>query len=247
MRGSLFHHAVGSGTERFSLQNPQILAVRLGRETGHEVLARKGAMVAFQGGVEFDGHHLTPRERQVYQYTGEQLNLMRCHGTGTVYLAHQAQYLCILDIAQDGLVVDGDYILAFDPQLSWNVVAIESQESIAATGAYNMELRGHGRVALMTSGKPLVMRVGPQSEAFADADAVIAWSAGLTTRMEAQTTSSRVWRRRRGTGEGWTMCFLGDGFVVVQPHELAGPARFQAGGGPLGMGSGGYRGNQWGG
>ncbi|GAA4956546.1 hypothetical protein GCM10023205_18420 [Yinghuangia aomiensis] len=93
---------------------------------------------------------------------------------------------------------------------------------------------------------PLVLKVDARNEAFVDADAVVAWTVGLSTRMEAQTVGSRVWRRRGGTGEGWNMCFIGEGYVVVQPHEPADPAEYAARGLPYGMGSSGYRGNRWG-
>ncbi|NUP32000.1 MAG: AIM24 family protein [Streptomycetaceae bacterium] len=246
MQGSLFQHVGGQSAERFRLENAQVLAVRLGADAPPEVLARKGAMVAFHGGVDFDATFVTGYERQTYGATGEQLNLMRCYGNGTVYLAHRAQYLCVVDVDHDGLIVDGEYILAFDPHLAWNVVGIDSQEAIAAVGMYNLDMRGQGKIALMTSGKPLVLKVDARNEAFVDADAVVAWTAGLSTRMEAQTVSSRVWRRRGGTGEGWNMCFIGEGYVVVQPRELADPAEYAARGLPFGMGSSGYRGNQWG-
>ncbi|MGR6998611.1 AIM24 family protein [Yinghuangia aomiensis] len=227
MQGSLFQHVGGQSAERFRLENAQVLAVRLGADAPPEVF-------------------VTGYEQQTYGATGEQLNLMRCYGNGTVYLAYRAQYLCVVDVDHDGLIVDGEYILAFDPHLAWNVVAIDSRQAIAAAGMYNLDMRGQGKIALMTSGKPLVLRVDARNEAFVDADAVVAWTAGLGTRMEAQTVSSRVWRRRGGTGEGWNMCFIGEGCVVVQPREPADPDEYAARGLPYGMGSSGYRGSQWG-
>ena len=250
MQSSLFGYAEVQSPDRYVLQNTHMLRVQLGGQHAPEVLARKGTMVAFTGAVDFDGHLVTQGERNAATHTGEQLNLMRCHGNGAVYLANMAQSIHVLDLDFEGLTVDGQYVLALDPTLSWNVVAVESQHNIAGVGAYNLDITGNGKLAIMTSGKPLVMRVTPQQEVFADADAVVAWSTSLTIRMEAQVTSQRVWSRRGGTGEGWNMSFMGEGWVIVQPSEMLPPVEFAAQGGYLarrGLGQqGGMQGNTWG-
>lgn len=245
--GSLSQHAAGVPAERFALQNPHVLAVRLGPEDGHEVVARAGAMIACTGNVSFDGLPVPPHVAQMFAYTGESVDLMRCQGTGVVYLAHLAQSIVVLDVGQGGVTVDGQFVLALEPQLMWTLVAVESAHAIAAVGPYNLDIQGRGKLALMCSGRPVVLRVDHGREVFADADAVIAWSTNLVTRLEAQVTSSRVWRRRGSTGEGWTMAFQGDGYVVVQPSELLPPAEFVRAGGYRGMGRGGYRQGGWGG
>lgn len=248
MQSSLFGYTEIQSQDRWALQNTHMLRVLLGQQN-REVLARKGTMVAFTGGVDFDGHMQAAGERQAARATGEQLNLMRCSGNGTVFLSNMAQAIHVLDLNNEGLTVDGQYILALDSTLSWNVVRVESDQGIASAGGYQLEVGGTGKVAVMTSGKPLVMQVTPQQECFADADAVIAWSAGLVTRMEAQTTSQRVWSRRGGTGEGWNLSFQGQGYVIVQPSELLPPTSFTDAGGYLanrGLGQQGMRGNTWG-
>lgn len=249
MQSSLFGYTEVQSQERWALQSKQMLRVMLGPQN-REVLARKGTMVAFTGGVDFDGHVQSGGERRAAQQTGEQLNLMRCSGNGTVFLANMAQAIHVIDLNNEGLTVDGQYVLALDSTLSWNVVRIESETGIAGVGGYNLEVGGTGKLAVMTSGKPLVMQVTPQQECFADADAVIAWSTSLVTRMESQLTSQRVWSRRGGTGEGWNLSFQGQGYVIVQPSELLPPTSFTAPGGFLanrGLGQqGGMRGNTWG-
>lgn len=249
MQSSLFANAEIQTQERWALQNKHMLRVALGGQS-REVLARKGTMVAFTGGVDFDGHLQTGGERHAAGMTGEQLNLMRCFGAGTVFLANLAQSVHIIDLQNTGLTVDGQYVLALDATLSWNVVAIESEQQIAGVGNYQLEIGGTGKLAVMTSGQPLVMPVTPHQEVFADADAVVAWSSSLVPRMESQVTSQRVWSRRGGTGEGWNLSFQGEGYVLVQPSELLPPVEFTMPGGFLanrGMGQqGGMRGNTWG-
>ncbi|MBN1171463.1 MAG: AIM24 family protein [Micromonosporaceae bacterium] len=244
-------------SERFSLQNGKMLRAVLGQASGMtEFFARKGAMVAYQGMANFDCEYRGWGQHILRAVTGEGLNLMKVSGTGTVFLANQAQDIHLLDLAGDGLAgdglagdgltVDGNNVLAFERSLRWDVVRIQSQVQIAGAGAYNIELTGNGKVALTTSGHPLVMRVTPQNYYFADADAVIAWSSSLQVSMQAAVTSSSVWRPRGNTGEGWQMQFAGEGFVVVQPEELLPPYAALEGGGlaeRFGLGQAGFSGN----
>ncbi|WP_406283041.1 AIM24 family protein [Embleya sp. NBC_00896] len=250
MQSSLFANAPAQTAERFSLQNAHMLKVQLGNGHPQDCLARVGSMVAFQGAVDFDGNMRSGAEQAAAAATGEQLNLMRAVGTGTMWLANMAQSIHVLSLDFDGLTIDGQYVLALDSSLTWNVVALESSQSIAGAGSYQLDIRGNGKIAIMTSGKPLVMRVTGGNEAFADADAVVAWSTGLSIGLEAQATSQRVYSRRRGTGEGWNMSFRGEGYVVVQPSEMLPPADFITSGGWManrGLGQqGGMQGNTWG-
>ncbi|MEU9334249.1 AIM24 family protein [Streptomyces sp. NPDC048290] len=247
MHSTLFAHIPVEHTARYTLQNPQLLKtdVTLGRGA---VLARQGAMVAFEGQVEFDSQYRNRGWRNVERMTGEQLELMRCKGNGIVYLANFAQYLHIMDVGS-GITVDSSAVLAFDDALNVGIVAIDSAVEVASAGAYNLELSGGGQVVLMTSGEPLVLEVTPEKNICCDSDAVIAWSTSLRTQLQAPTSTSAVWRRRGSTGEGWEMHFSGTGHVLVQPSELLPPQHVRASGvlGQFGMGSGGLSGNSLGG
>ncbi|WTW92770.1 AIM24 family protein [Streptomycetaceae bacterium NBC_01309] len=245
MQSPLFNNVALQSTDRFSLQNPQILRVGLDRQSAPEVLARKGAMIAFTGAVDFDGYMPTPGEMRAAAYGAEFMSLMRCFGTGVVYLANQAQHVHVVSLANDALIVDNDSVLALDPGLTWSPVALDAEARISGPGANGLQIGGTGVIALTTPGHPLVMKVGPRNEVFVDADAVVAWSANLTTRLEAQTVSSRIWRRRGQTGEGWMLSFLGEGWVLVQSNEITPANMIQHQGGALGMGQQGYRQNTW--
>ncbi|WP_131767659.1 AIM24 family protein [Candidatus Protofrankia californiensis] len=248
IRSSLLGNPEVQARERFTLQNGKMLKATLGAEGMREFYARKGAMVAYQGGATFDAHWegWGRQFRSLFQ-GGEGLNLMKVSGGGTVFLAYQAQDVHILDLAGDGLTVDGKNVLAFDAGLHWDVVRIDSQVSIAGAGSYQVELSGNGKVAVVTSGAPLVMHVTPQNYYFADADAVVGWSSSLQVSMQAAVTSSSVWRPRGNTGESWQMQFSGDGYVIVQPCELLPPYNALAGAGlaeRFGLGEAGFAGNQ---
>ncbi|MYW67403.1 AIM24 family protein [Streptomyces sp. SID8379] len=243
MQSPLFAYAEQQSQERYTVQNPQMLRVVL---EGHDdIVARKGAMVAYQGLVEFDGEYQTSGQRRARATTGEGLSLMRCHGQGVVYLANLAQYIHVVDVEQDGLTVDSSYVLAMDSSLHHEVIAVDSQFGISGSGKYQLNITGRGKVALMTSGQPLMMQVTPDKYVNADADAIVAWSTRLRVQMQAQTHSSGVWRRRGNTGEGWELSFMGSGYALVQPSELLPPQNAAIGGGlaaQYGMGQQGARG-----
>ncbi|MFF9511641.1 AIM24 family protein [Streptomyces sp. NPDC014724] len=250
MQSPLFHHTEQQSADRYVLQNEQMLRVTLG---GHDdILARKGSMVAYQGLVEFDGEYQSRGQSHSRAHTGEGLDLMRCSGQGTVFLANLAQYVHVVDVDHDGLTVDSAYVLALDSGLHHEVIAVDSQYGIAGTGKYQLNISGTGKVALMTSGQPLMMQVTPDKYVNADADAIVAWSSSLRVQMQAQTHSSGVWRRRGNTGEGWELSFLGQGFALVQPSEVLPPQSAQIGQGiraQYGMGQQGAHGqnqnNAW--
>ncbi|MET9322443.1 AIM24 family protein [Streptomyces sp. NPDC003038] len=227
MQSALFAHTEAQSQDRYTVQNPQLLRVSL---TGtDDVLARKGAMVAYQGLIDFDGEYQTSSQRGARRNTGEGLDLMRCSGQGTVYLANLAQYVHVVDVDQEGLTVDSSYVLALDSTLHTEVIAVDSQYGISGSGKYQLNITGRGKVALMTSGQPLMMHVTPDKYVNADADAIVAWSTSLRVQMQAQTHSTGVWRRRGNTGEGWELSFLGTGFALVQPSEVLPPQNAQLG------------------
>ncbi|MEU5219003.1 AIM24 family protein [Streptomyces sp. NPDC020807] len=221
MQSPLFNHAEQQSQERYVIQNPQLLRVALNGQD--DILARKGAMVAYQGLVDFDGEYQTPSQRRARARTGEGLDLMRCSGQGTVYFANLAQHIHVVEVEQEGLTVDSAYVLALDSSLHTEVIAVDSQYGISGSGKYQLNISGRGKVALMTSGQPLMMHVTPDKYVNVDADAIVAWSTGLRVQMQAQTTNSSVMRRRGSTGEGWELSFLGTGFALVQPSEVMPP------------------------
>ena len=242
MHSTLFAHVPVESTGRYTLQNPQLLKTDV-TQGSSPVLARQGAMVAFEGQVEFDSQYRNRSWRNVERMTGERLELMRCKGNGIVYLANLAQHLHIMEVGS-GITVDSSYVLAFDGSLGVGIVAVDSAVEVASAGAYNLELSGSGQVVLMTSGEPLVLEVGPDKNVCVDSDAVIAWSTSLRTQLQAPTSTSGVWRRRGTTGEGWEMHFGGTGHVLVQPSELLPPQGMRNGGM---LGQFGMRGNSLGG
>lgn len=223
-RDTLFGNTPVESSDAFALQNSKMLKVTLGQQSGmKELFAKSGSMIAYQGGVTFDGNSRSWAQQQTTRMTRQVLPLMKVSGAGTVYFANQAQDLFILELKGDSFTIDKDNLLAFSPGLRWDVVRVDTGQQIGGMDAFNIELTGNGHFVACSQGAPLVMNVDPSNYYFADADAVLGWSSSLAVSMQAAVTSSSVTSMRGTTGEGWQMNFSGEGQVIVQPAEMLPP------------------------
>jgi uncharacterized protein (AIM24 family) len=212
VRSELFASNLEAQTaDAFALQNAKLLRVAL----DGEVMARQGAMVAFQGQVDFEYQGAGGVGRLLKKaFTGEGLPLMRCRGRGDVFFAHDADEIHLIRLEDDALSVNGSNILAFEASLTWDIRRVEGA-SMFAGGLFNTILQGSGWVAITAHGTPVVLQT--DAPTYADAQAAIAWSANL------QTSVNRTMKLGaligRGSGEAVQIAFAGSGFVVVQASE----------------------------
>lgn len=213
MKSNLFGANVEvEGGDRMSLQNPRLLKVRL----DGEVLARQGAMVAYQGAIEFVYEGAGGMKRLVKKaLTGEGVPLMRCRGQGDLFLAHHSDELHMVDLDGDSLTVNGANVLAFDPGLTWDIRKVEGA-TVLSGDVFNMVFTGRGRIALSACGTPVVLDAS-QAPTYADVQSAIAWSSSLQTRLVRTAGAGAL--IGRGSGEAFQLAFEGQGFVVVQASE----------------------------
>jgi uncharacterized protein (AIM24 family) len=218
MRSSLFgENLETTSADTMALQNPRMLKVRLGGPGGQptEVLARQGAMVAYQGSVGFAYEGAGAGRLLKRMVTGEGVPLMRCAGVGDLFLAHDADELHVLDLDGDSITVSGRNVLAFDPSLQWDIRRVEGA-SMLAGGVFNMVFTGTGRLVVSAFGTPVVLNTG-EAPTFADLQAAVAWSSTLQTKLVRTARAQAL--IGRGSGEAFQLAFAGRGFVVVQASE----------------------------
>jgi uncharacterized protein (AIM24 family) len=200
--------------QRFALQNSQLLRVSL----GPDVLSVKGAMVAFQGDVRFDHEKAGGVGKLLKKMvTSEDMPLMRVSGRGEVFFANEAGYVYLIELAGDGISVNGRNLLAFDAALEWDINRVKGAGMMAG-GLFNTTVSGTGSVALCTVGHPVVLDCSQQST-YVDVQACVAWSANLTPNVVSSMNFKSM--LRGGSGEAFQYAFHGPGFVVVQPSEWA--------------------------
>ena len=138
-------------------------------------------------------------------------------------------------LENDMISVNGASILAFSASIEWDIHRIQARGAAMTGGLYNVALRGTGYVAVTTEGEPVALDVAG-APTFADAQAVVLWTAGVSmdVRVDTGGLKSLV---RGGTGETFQMAFGGQGYVLVQPSEgVPQGAGQQTGGGGGGLG-----------
>jgi len=200
--------------EAFTPQGPYALKVELSETS---VMARNGGMVAYQGDVRFEykGGGLGRMLKKVA--SGEDLRLMKCTGSGELFLANQAMLVHVLRLQNESLTVNGQNILAFEDGIEWDVTRVKGGAAgMLAGGLFNIVLRGSGLVALTSDGQPIKLDVG-SAPTFGDPQAAIAWSGGVTTTLRTDVQAKSL--IGMGSGESLQLGFEGQGWVLIQPSE----------------------------
>jgi len=214
MDDSLDQFAEVETGEAFTLQNPRLLKVELSETS---VMARNGAMVAYQGEVRFEHKGGGLGRLLKKAATGESMRLMEASGSGELFLASQAMLVHVVRLQNDALTVNGQNILAFETGNDWDITRVKGGTAgMLAGGLFNVGLHGTGLVALISDGEPLRLDVG-EAPTFADPQAAIAWSGGVTTNLKADVQAKSL--IGLGSGESFQLGFSGQGWVLVQPSE----------------------------
>jgi uncharacterized protein (AIM24 family) len=215
--------------QAFTLQNSKLLKIELNMVT---VQAKLGSMVAYQGDVTFEHAGSGGMSRMLKKaMTGEGTSLMKITGSGEVFVADQAQDIHLIYLEDDLITVNGPNLLAFDAGIDWDIKRLSGGGAGAmAGGLYNLELRGTGWVAILSDGPPVLLNVA-SAPTFADAQAAITWSSGVTVGLKTDFKMKNL--IGRGSGESLQLAFQGQGWVLVQPSEgrVASTANGSGGGG----------------
>jgi uncharacterized protein (AIM24 family) len=214
MQTTLAQYNETQSTDTFTLQNSKLLKVSL---AGHTVQAKLGSMVAYQGDVTFEHAGSGGMSRMLKKaVTGEGQELMKITGTGEVFLADQAQDVHLVYLEGEKITVNGPNLLAFDANIDWDIERVQGASSMMGGGLYNTSLQGTGWVAILSDGPPVLLNVA-SAPTFADAQAAITWSSGVTTGIRTDFKMKNL--IGRGSGEAIQMSFNGQGWVLVQPSE----------------------------
>jgi uncharacterized protein (AIM24 family) len=202
------------GSEPFQLQGSKMLKVRVADET---IQAKLGSMVAYQGDVKFEHAGSGGLKRMAKKaVTGEGAELMKISGTGEVFLADLAQEIQLVKLSGEAITVNGANLLAFDADIDWDIKKVEGVSGFMGGGLYNTHLSGSGYVAMLSDGPPVLIELdGDQT--FADPQAAITWSEGVSTSVKTDLNLKTF--IGRGSGETVQLAFSGTGWVLIQPSE----------------------------
>jgi uncharacterized protein (AIM24 family) len=231
MQTALQQFSETQSTDAFALQNSKLLKVRLDEGT---IQAKLGSMVAYQGEVSFEHAGSGGMSRMLKKaVTGEGARVMKMTGTGEVFLADLAQDVHLLRLENEKITVNSTNLLAFDADIDWDIERVKGAGAMMGGGLFNTSLHGTGYVAVVSDGPPVMLDVA-SAPTFADAQAAITWSEGVSTSIRTDFKALKN-LTGRGSGETVQMAFSGSGWVLVQPSE----GRVEAAGGGGSSSSGG--------
>ncbi|MBI0299985.1 AIM24 family protein [Streptomyces sp. PRKS01-29] len=200
------------------MENHGASMLKVAMQSGQDLFARTGSMVAYEGFVQYEPNPPAVRQMASQWLTGEGAPLMRCSGDGLLYLADYGANVVCINLGGDALSVNGTNLLAFDAHLQWGVERVKGIAKFAGQGLFNVGVSGTGWVALTSRGTPIVVDCGRgEDETYVDPDALVAWSSGLKVKGKRSFKASSL--IGRGSGEAYQLGFSGQGFVVVQPSE----------------------------
>src|SRR3954468_12490287 len=236
MQSTLGSFQETQSTDAFTLQNSKLLKVSLDQIT---VQARLGSMVAYQGEVRFEHAGSGGLNKFIKKaVTGEGTKLMKIEGPGEVFLAHLAEDIHLIKLANDQITCTGENLLAFDAGLEGDINGLEGAGAVSgalAGGLYNMALSGSGWVAIVSDGPPVLLQTG-DTPTFCDPQAAITWSSNLQTHLKTDVNMKSL--IGKSSGESLQIGFAGAGWVLVQPSEGRVASAGANGGGGGGGGGG---------
>jgi uncharacterized protein (AIM24 family) len=220
--------------DAFILQNKKLLKVNMDA-CGGQVLTKAGAMIAYQGQMNFARKGGGAGKWIKKQISGEEFTLMEVTGSGDLFCADASNDIILLYLNNEAIGVESLNLLAFTPSIAWDIKMIKAAAGMLAGGMFTVELNGTGYLALISKGEPMSLAVTPDQPTYTDPNATIAWSAGLepSVHTDVNLSSLKGIFGSATSGETFQLAFQGNGYVIVQPSEVAPSTSFagQKGGG----------------
>jgi uncharacterized protein (AIM24 family) len=210
----------------FEKVNGKVISTPVG--PGQEVLAKRGAMLAYSGQVTFrpiSGPRPGIGGMLSRALTQENAPMMVAEGQGTVSYGYAglAVHLVTLDGVQM-LSAESDRLLVHDANLQTASVFLGQQGGIRGAvrgavtgqGLFTTQLSGAGQVALLAHGQVLELPVGGRP-VVVDPQAYVGHLGNITVEVSANIG----WREAvgKGSGEAIQLKLNGTGTVFVQASE----------------------------
>lgn len=205
--------------------NEKMLEIKLSNE---EVFAKKGAMVSYQGDVNFSRSFLAGQgvtSLAMRAATNEGYALMVAKGSGSVYYAHDGLFVTIVPVRNETFYVESDSLLAFDARLQTGTMFLGNQGGIqgvlrgavSGQGLFTTTLQGTGEVAILSDGNAIGLPVTSDVPVFVDPQAYI----GHTGQLSSAIVTDLNWKTFVGqaSGESYQVKFTGQGTVYIQASE----------------------------
>ncbi|MCQ0023620.1 AIM24 family protein [Streptomyces somaliensis DSM 40738] len=201
----------------FRLHGSRVLAVDM---AGDAVRAKNGSMVAYEGEMAFrklSGGGEGLRGAVTRRLTGERMEVMEVTGRGTCYFADRAADVTVLALRGERLCVEAGNLLCADAGLRTGTTFTGLRGGASGTGLFTTTVEGSGRVAVVSDGPAVVLRVTPRHPLTVDPGAYVAHQGDLRQDLRSGATFRTL--LGEGGGEAFQIRFEGEGLVYVQPSE----------------------------
>jgi uncharacterized protein (AIM24 family) len=205
--------------------NEKLVEITLNDE---HVFARKGAMISYQGQVNFSRSFLAGggvQDLAMRAVTSEGYALMKAKGSGKVYYGHNGLFVTIVSVKNETFYVESDTLLAFDERLQSGTMFLGNQGgvqglvrgAVSGQGLFTTTLQGTGEVAILSDGNAIALTVTPEQPVFVDPDAYI----GHRGNLNSNIVTDLNWKSFIGqtSGESYQVKFMGQGTVYIQASE----------------------------
>ena len=194
---------------------------------GREVLARRGAMLAYTGQVTF--RPVTAAQGMAGMLgravAGETVKQMVAEGSGQVFYGYRGLHLTVIDLTPgEALQVEADRLLCHDASLTSSVHFLGQggirgavRGAVSGQGLFTTQLAGDGSVAVLAHGGAIGLQVSPGRVVAVDPQAYV----GHRGHLSVDATAKVGWREAvgRGSGEAIQLRVQGQGVVYVQASE----------------------------
>jgi uncharacterized protein (AIM24 family) len=205
--------------------NEKMIEVQL---SGEEVFAKKGAMISYQGDVNFSRSFLGGQgvtDMAMRAATNEGNALMLAKGRGKVYYAYDGLFVTIIPVRNETLYVESDNLLAFDARLTAGTMFLGNQGGVSGVlrgavsgqGLFTTTLQGNGEAAILSDGNCIGLPVSNDVPVCVDPQAYI----GHTGNLNSSIVTDLNWKTFVGqaSGESYQIKFSGSGTVYIQASE----------------------------
>jgi uncharacterized protein (AIM24 family) len=209
----------------FEMVNSKVVRAQV--TPSRPVLARRGAMLGYDGSVNFrpvHGQGSGVRGFVGAAMAGESNPMMATEGTGQVLYGYRGMHITVLQLAGESLFAEADRLLAHDADLQTSVQFIGQggvrsavRGAMTGQGLFTTQVSGHGAVALLSHGGAFPIPVVPGEPVGVDPQAYVGHVGALSIDIAAKVG----WRDAvgKGSGEAFQLKVTGSGTVYVQASE----------------------------
>ncbi|CAN8072121.1 unnamed protein product [Agarophyton chilense] len=171
------------------------------------MIARRGKLSFSRQSLREEGISTTVKRA----LTGEGVRMAKCQGRGTIYCASKGRAVCVVQLSNQSLFVNGDNILALSASVQHHVQLIKGA-GMVSTGLFAVKVSGTGFMAFLCDKSAITLEASRDDPVYTHADCSVAWTHHPTLKLDL---SPRLLLGRR-SGQELQLKFE-RGVVIVQP------------------------------